>query len=126
MEPTRCHSVLLRDCRRNLSSSNSVVLLASRDRRLRALLLALRVPSTTFALLRSFRGSIRPSRLASSSSKISAITKDPRSRCSSSSRLNLRARWVRLLSRPLVALVVLPHMREILLTPVRQSPKRNK
>jgi hypothetical protein len=123
---------LLRVYRRSLCSSNSVALLASRGYRPRALRLVLRVLSTTFVVLKSSKGS-HPSRLAnssnsssSSSSRTSATSRGHRSRCNSSSRLSLKARWVRLLFKPLVALVLRLHMLEIPLTPVRQSLKLNK
>ena len=120
-------AVLHRACRRSLSSSISVVLLVSKDRRLRARRLVLKVPSTTFAVPKFSKGS-RLSRLVSSrNSKISAISKDPRrSRCSSSSLLSLKARWVRRLFRLLVALVLPLHMQETHLTPDRQSLKPSK
>ena len=104
-----------------------MALLAFRDRRPRALRLALRVLSITFVVLKSSRGN-RLSLLASSNinSRTSAASRASRSRCSSSSPLSLKVRWARLPFRPLVALVARLHMLETLLTLVRQSPKPNK
>ena len=106
-----------------------MALLAFRDRRPRALRLALRVLSTTSMVLKSSRDS-RLSRLASSrsntNSRTSAVSRARRSRCSSSSRLSLKVRWVHLLSKLLVALALLLRMLETPLTPVRQLPKPNK
>ena len=102
-----------------------MALLASKDHRPRALRLVLRVLSTTFVVLKSSRGN----RLASSSntnSRTSATSRAHRSRCSSSSLLSLKARWVRLQFKLLVAPVARLHMLEILPTLVRQSLKPNK
>ena len=106
-----------------------MALLDSRDNRPRALRLVLKVLSTIFVVPKFFKGS-HPSRLASSSnsssSRTSATSRALLSRCSSSSRLSLKARWARLLFKLLVALVLRLPMLEIPLTPVRQSRKLNK
>ena len=103
-----------------------MVLLDTRDNRPKALRLVLKVLSTIFVVPKFSKGSHR-SRLAScSSSKTSATSRALHSRCSSSSRLSLKARWVRLPFKLLAALVLRLHMLGTPLTPARQSPKPSK